>query len=48
MTRFRHARGVERQQLRWVALAAALTGVAMLATGVLIAVGDLNLAAGRV
>jgi two-component system NarL family sensor kinase len=33
VTRFRHARGVERQQLRWVTLAAALTGVAMLATG---------------
>ena len=44
VTRFRHARGVERQQLRWVALAAALTGVAMLATGVLVAVGDLALA----
>ena len=34
VTRFRHARGVERLQLRWVTLAAALTGVAMLATGV--------------
>ena len=44
VTRFRHARGVERQQLRWVTLAAALTGVAMLATGVLVAVGDLALA----
>ena len=44
VTRFRHARGVERQQLRWVALAAALTGVAMLATGILVAVGDLALA----
>jgi hypothetical protein len=44
VTRFRHARGVERQQLRWVALAAALTGVAMLATGVLVAVGDVALA----
>jgi hypothetical protein len=44
VTRFRHARGVERQQLRWVALAAALTGVVMLATGVLVAVGDLALA----
>jgi peptidoglycan/LPS O-acetylase OafA/YrhL len=44
VTRFRHARGVERQQLRWVTLAAALTGVAMLATGVLVAVGDLVLA----
>src|SRR5215218_1646277 len=38
VTRFRHARGVERQQLRWVGLAAALTGVAMLAVAVLIAV----------
>ena len=44
VTRFRHAHGVERQQLRWVTLAAALTGVAMLATGVLVAVGDLALA----
>jgi hypothetical protein len=43
-TRFRHARGVERQQLRWVALAAALTGLAMLVTGVLAAVGNLILA----
>jgi hypothetical protein len=44
VTRFRWARGVERQQLRWLALAAALTGVAMLATAVLVAVGDLALA----
>jgi hypothetical protein len=44
VTRFRHARGVERQQLRWVTLAAALTGVAMVATGVLVAVDDLALA----
>jgi hypothetical protein len=44
VTRFRRARGVERQQLRWVTLAAALTGVAMLATGVLVAVDDLALA----
>jgi hypothetical protein len=44
-TRFRHARGTERQQLRWVALAAALTGLAMLVTGALVAVGDLALAA---
>jgi hypothetical protein len=28
VVRFRHARGVERQQLRWLAFAAALTGVA--------------------
>jgi hypothetical protein len=44
VTRFRHARGVERQQLRWVALAAALTGVAMLVVAVLIAVGNALLA----
>jgi hypothetical protein len=44
VVRFRHARGVERQQLRWVALAAALTGVAMLAAGVLVAAGNLELA----
>jgi hypothetical protein len=44
VTRFRHARGVERQQLRWVALAAALTGVAMLVVAVLIAVGNVLLA----
>jgi hypothetical protein len=41
VTRFRHARGVERQQLRWLALAATLTGLAMAATGVLVAAGDL-------
>jgi hypothetical protein len=41
VTRFRHADGVERQQLRWLVLAAALTGAAMLATGVLVATGDL-------
>jgi hypothetical protein len=40
VVRFRHARGIERQQLRWVVLAAALTGVAMLATGVLVAAGN--------
>jgi hypothetical protein len=44
VTRFRHARGVERQQLRWVALAAALTGMTMVATGILVAVDDLALA----
>jgi hypothetical protein len=44
VTRFRHAHGIERQQLRWLALAATLTGPAMLATGVLVAVGDLRLA----
>jgi hypothetical protein len=41
VTRFRHARGVERQQLRWLALAATLTGLTMAATGVLVAAGDL-------
>jgi hypothetical protein len=44
VTRFRHARGVERQQLRWVALAAALIGVAMLAVAVLIAADKVPLA----
>jgi hypothetical protein len=44
VVRFRRARGVERQQLRWVALAAALTGVAMAAVAVLVAAGNLNLA----
>jgi hypothetical protein len=44
VTRYRRAHGLERQQLRWVTLAAALTGVAMLATGVLVAVGNLALA----
>jgi hypothetical protein len=42
--RFRLARQVERQQLRWLALAAALTGVAMLAVAVLVAAGELDLA----
>jgi hypothetical protein len=40
VVRFRRARGVERQQLRWVVLAAALTGVGMLATLVLVAAGN--------
>jgi hypothetical protein len=44
VVRFRHARGVERQQLRWVALAAALTGVAMAAVAVLVAAGAVDLA----
>jgi hypothetical protein len=44
VTRYRRAHGLERQQLHWVTLAAALTGVAMLATGVLVAVGNLALA----
>jgi hypothetical protein len=43
VTRFRHARGAERLQLRWVALAAALTGLAMVATGVLVALGEQGL-----
>ena len=44
VVRFRRARGMERQQLRWVALAAGLTGVAMGAVAVLVAVGNLELA----
>jgi peptidoglycan/LPS O-acetylase OafA/YrhL len=44
VTRYRRAHGLERQQLRWVTLAATMTGVAMLATGVLVAVGNLALA----
>ena len=44
VVRFRHARRVERQQLRWVALAAALMGVTMLAVAVLVAAGALDLA----
>jgi hypothetical protein len=40
VVRFRRALGVERQQLRWVALGAALTGVAVLAVAALVAVGD--------
>jgi hypothetical protein len=40
VVRFRHARGVERQRLRWVVLAAALTGVGMLASVVLVAAGN--------
>jgi hypothetical protein len=39
VARFRHARGVERQQLRWLALAATLTGVGALVVGVGMAVG---------
>jgi hypothetical protein len=45
VVRFRSARGVERQQLQWVALAAALTGLSMLVAAVLIAAGEVNLAA---
>jgi hypothetical protein len=44
VVRFRRARGIERQQLRWVALAAGLTGVAMGAVAVLVAAGNLELA----
>jgi hypothetical protein len=40
VVRFRRARGTERQQLRWVVLAAALTGVGMLACVVLVAAGN--------
>jgi hypothetical protein len=40
VVRFRRARGVERQQLRWVVLAAALTGVGMGASVVLVAAGN--------
>jgi MFS family permease len=39
VVRFRRARGTERQQLRWLVLAAALTGVGMLAAVVLVAAG---------
>jgi hypothetical protein len=39
VTRFRRARGMERQQLRWLALAAALTGVGALVVGVGMAMG---------
>jgi hypothetical protein len=45
VVRFRRARGVERRQLQWVALAAALTGVTLLAAAALIAAGEVNLAA---
>jgi hypothetical protein len=41
--RFRRARGIERQQLRWVVLAAALTGVGMLVALVLVAAGNQSL-----
>ena len=44
VVRFRHARGIERQQLRWVALAAGLMGVAMAAVAVLVAAGEVDLA----
>ena len=40
VVRYRRARGLERLQLRWVTLAAALTGVAYLAYAVLLALGS--------
>jgi hypothetical protein len=40
VVRYRRARGTERLQLRWVTLAAALTGVAMVAYAVLLALGS--------
>jgi hypothetical protein len=40
VVRFRRARGTERQQLRWLVLAAALTGAGMLASLVLVAAGN--------
>jgi hypothetical protein len=39
VARFRGARGVERQQLRWLALAAALTGVGAAVVGIGMAIG---------
>src|SRR4029453_7050121 len=39
VTRFRRARGLERLQLRWLALAAALTGVGAAVVGVGMAMG---------
>src|SRR5215216_2789916 len=43
VVRFHRARGIERQQLRWVVLAAALTGVGMLASVVLVAAANESL-----
>jgi hypothetical protein len=40
VVRFRRARGIERQQLCWLVLAAALTGAGMLASLVLVAAGN--------
>jgi hypothetical protein len=40
VVRFRRARGIEREQLRWLVLAAALTGVGMVAALVLVAGGN--------
>jgi hypothetical protein len=45
VVRFRRARGMERQQLRWVALAAAVMGAGMLALAALMVVGDQALVA---
>ncbi|MDP9207686.1 MAG: hypothetical protein M3O65_04150 [Actinomycetota bacterium] len=45
VVRFRRAQLRERQQLKWVALAAALTGLSILAAAVLIAAGEVNLGA---
>jgi hypothetical protein len=39
VARFRRARGVERQQLRWVALAAALVGLLFVAMVILVVIG---------
>jgi two-component system NarL family sensor kinase len=44
VVRFRRARGTERQQLRWVALAAALTGMALLVLVALVLAGNQLLA----
>jgi len=45
LLRFRHARGVERQQLQSLTLAAALTGLSMMAAAVLIAAGRVGMGA---
>jgi hypothetical protein len=45
VTRFRRARGTERLQLRWLVLAAAMTGLFMVAAGVLITAGRTELGA---
>jgi hypothetical protein len=43
VTRFRHARGIERQQLRWLVLAAALAAAVLVVTALALAVGLLGL-----
>ncbi len=43
LVRFRRARGVERQQLRWVSLAAAPVALAALAVPAALAIGNLSL-----